>query len=58
MKKSIKILCIGNSFSHDTTRFVPQIALSCGYDEIVIAETIVVGEVPGAYASTQSEMVE
>lgn len=28
------------------------------YDEIVIAETIVVGEVPGAYASTQSEMVE
>ena len=28
------------------------------YDEIVIAETIVVGEVPGAYASTQSETVE
>lgn len=28
------------------------------YDEIVIAETIVVGEVPSAYASTQSEMVE
>ena len=28
------------------------------YDEIVIAETIVVGEVPSAYASTQSEMGE
>ncbi len=43
MKKSIKILCIGNSFSHDTTRFVPQIALSCGYDEIVIANLYIGG---------------
>lgn len=36
MKKQWKILCIGNSFSQDTTRLLSKVALACGAEKVRI----------------------
>lgn len=43
MAKSVKILCIGNSFSEDTTSCVADIAKSLGFSDLVIANLYVGG---------------
>ena len=43
MEKKIKILCIGNSFSQDTTTYMAEIAKSLGYDDVVIANLYIGG---------------
>ncbi len=41
--KSIKILCIGNSFSEDTTSYLTQIARSLGFSNTVVANLYIGG---------------
>lgn len=43
MEKKLKILCIGNSFSEDTTAYVAEIARSLGYEDVVIANLYIGG---------------
>jgi len=42
-KKEWKILCIGNSFSQDTTRLLAPIALGCGLEKIKVVNLLVPG---------------
>lgn len=42
-KKEWKILCIGNSFSQDTTRLLAPIALGCGIETIKVVNLLVSG---------------
>ncbi len=42
-QSSIKILCIGNSFSEDTTAYVAQIASSIGFSKVLVANLYVGG---------------
>ena len=39
----LKILCIGNSFSEDTTAYATEVALSCGFEKVKIANLYVGG---------------
>ena len=41
--KSIKILCIGNSFSDDTTAYVAEIAASSGFSDVLVANLYIGG---------------
>ncbi len=43
MAKHIKILCIGNSFSEDTTSFIVEIANSLGFSDAVVANLYIGG---------------
>lgn len=43
MAHTLKILCIGNSFSEDTCEHVAPIGLASGYDEMVVANLYVGG---------------
>lgn len=43
MKKEWKILCIGNSFSQDTTRLLSKVALHCGAERIRVVNLFVPG---------------
>ena len=40
---SIKILCIGNSFSQDTTTYVAEIAASLGFSDLLVANLYIGG---------------
>lgn len=40
-KKTFKLLFIGNSFSDDTLQYVPEIALSYGYEDITVGRMFV-----------------
>lgn len=41
--QKLKILCIGNSFSQDTTAYVAEIAKAIGYEDVVIANLYIGG---------------
>ena len=43
MSNSVKIQCVGNSFSEDTTRYVAEIAISMGFADVVVANLYIGG---------------